>query len=437
MKLLEKQEEAVYYLKDDITTEILYGGAAGGGKSKIGVLWLIEMCQAYPGTRWLMAREVLKTLKETTLNTFFETSTELNIMDQWEYKEQKGLIQWNNGSQILLKELKHRPTDPNFDSLGSLEISGGFIDEVAQITFKAWQVVKSRVRYKLTEYNLTPKLLGTCNPSKNWAYKYFFRPDKKGDLPEYRAFVQSLPSDNPHLPESYITSLKQMDVITKERLLKGNWEYDDDKSTLISYDAIMNYWNGEHIKITGDEEMYLTIDVARKGKDKTVFRVWRGFICIKRYEMLVSKTTEVVEKARKIQSAFKIKNSNTIADEDGVGGGVVDQLGCKGFINNSSPIGLKGKTNYVNLKSQCTILMAQRIEAGGVVERCQDPSIMELVNEEMEQVKLKDIDKDGKVGVIPKEDIKALIGRSPDDWDSIMMREWFVIGQVKHRVFSN
>ena len=43
----------------------------------------------------------------------------------------------------------------------------------------------------------------------------------------------------------------------------------------------------------------------------------------------------------------------------------------------------------------------------------------------MEQIKLKDIDKDGKLGLMPKDKIKALIGRSPDDWDSIMMREYF------------
>jgi len=47
MKLLSKQEHAVHYLKDSETTEIIYGGAAGGGKSALGVLWLIESCQKY------------------------------------------------------------------------------------------------------------------------------------------------------------------------------------------------------------------------------------------------------------------------------------------------------------------------------------------------------------------------------------------------------
>jgi hypothetical protein len=475
MKLLPKQDNAVYFLKDDITTEIVFGGAAGGGKSALGCLWLIEMCQTYPGTRWLMAREVLKTLKETTLNTFFEESTKLKINDQWEYKEQKGIIQWNNGSQIILKELKFKPTDREFDALGSLEITGGFIDEIAQIVLKAWTVSKSRIRYKLKDFchicacekkttllesiqqdgvvipekwlcsnghetrGLTPKLLGTCNPSKNWVYKLFYGPQKKKEIAEFRAFIQSLPKDNPYLPKSYIDTLDNMDEKSRRRLRDGDWEYDDDKSALISYDAILDYWNGEHIQVQLDpkgieiDKRYLTIDVARKGKDKTIFRVWKGWICVKRYEMKISSIPQIIEKAITIQKAFKIKNSLTIADEDGVGGGVVDGLRCKGFINNSSPL---NKENYENLKSQCSIRMANRIERREVVELCDDPEVIEMTSEEMEQIKYKDLDKDGKQGVVPKETIKALIGRSPDDWDSIMMREWFDLYIVEHKIFT-
>jgi len=432
MKLLPKQENAVYYLKDKVTTEILYGGAAGGGKSKLGCLWLIEMCQTYEGTRWVMAREVLKALKETTLNTFFETSAELGINDQWEYKQQSGVIQWNNGSQILLKELKAKPTDPNFDSLGSLEITGAFVDETAQIVLKAWTVLKSRIRYKLKEYDLTPKILGSCNPSKNWNYKLFYKAKKNGDIASYRAFIQSLPSDNPHLPESYLNTLDQMDLVSRKRLRDGDWEYDDDKATIISYDAIMDYWNPKHIEKL--DETYLTIDVARKGKDKTVFRVWKGWLCVKRYEMKVSTVPEIIAKAHAIQSAFKITNSNTIADEDGVGGGVVDGLRCNGFINGSRPIydanTTDGDINYTNLKNQCSIRMAKRIEDRTVGELCNEPEVIETTSEEMEQIKYSDLDKDGKQSVLGKDKIKALIGRSPDDWDSIMMREWFTLRTV-------
>ena len=98
MKLLDKQENAVYYLKDNTTKELLYGGAAGGGKSALGCLWLIESCQKYPGSRWLMGRAKLKTLKETTLNTFFELASILEITNQFTYNSQSNIIYWNIGS---------------------------------------------------------------------------------------------------------------------------------------------------------------------------------------------------------------------------------------------------------------------------------------------------------------------------------------------------
>jgi phage terminase large subunit len=96
MKLLSKQENAIYYLKDNETQELLYGGAAGGGKSALGCLWLIENCQNYPKTRWLMGRSKLKTLKETTLNTFFELTSNLGIGSQFKFNSQSNIIYWNN-----------------------------------------------------------------------------------------------------------------------------------------------------------------------------------------------------------------------------------------------------------------------------------------------------------------------------------------------------
>ena len=38
------QKKAIKYLFDDSTRDVLFGGAAGGGKSWVGVAWLIIMC---------------------------------------------------------------------------------------------------------------------------------------------------------------------------------------------------------------------------------------------------------------------------------------------------------------------------------------------------------------------------------------------------------
>ena len=427
MKLLPKQEHAVYYLKDKETKEVLYGGAAGGGKSALGCLWLIEMCQNYEGSRWLMGRSKLKALKETTLNTFFELTSLLGIGDQFKYNAQSNIIKWNNGSEILLKDLFLYPSDPNFDSLGSLEICGAFIDECNQVVHKAWQIVLSRCRYKLNEFDLIPKVLGSCNPAKNWTYKIFYKPSKTNELKTGKQFIQALPTDNPHLPPSYLESLLGLDNNSKQRLYYGNWEYDNDPATLIDYDSIIDYFNPVHL--TKDGDRFITVDVARKGKDKSVIRVWFGWVCVERTEIAKNTITGLRDIVIEKQNKYGVSRSNTVADEDGVGGGLVDMLKCKGFVNNSKA--LNGE-NYDNLKNQCSHKMAKKIVLKQVGEVCNEKQIQDLISEEMEAVKLTDIDKDGKIKLLPKDKVKELIGRSPDDWDCIMMRYYFELKPKKY-----
>ncbi len=41
MKLNLKQTQAIDFLEDNVTNEVEYGGAAGGGKSVLGCYWLL------------------------------------------------------------------------------------------------------------------------------------------------------------------------------------------------------------------------------------------------------------------------------------------------------------------------------------------------------------------------------------------------------------
>lgn len=417
MRLLPKQENAVYYLKDDVTEELLYGGAAGGGKSALGCLWLIECCQIYPGSRWVMGRSKLKTLKETTLVTFFELVSSLGVHDDFHYNDNKGLITYKpNGSTILLKDLFLYPSDPNFDSLGSLEITGAFIDECNQIVYKAWQVLKSRIRYKLKEFGLIPKMLGSCNPAKNYVYTNFYKPAKDKTLAVYRKFIQALPTDNPHLHPTYLQSLLRLDKNSKERLYYGNWEYDDDPTALMNIDAINNIFTNTFVN---SGKKYIIADIARFGDDSTIIGVWDGLRLIKVVRLNKKSTTWVASEIRNLMELFSVPLSNVLVDEDGVGGGVVDQLGCKGFVNNSSP--LFGE-NFENLKTQCSYKLAELVNSSQIYVSVNDLDIIANLIEELEQVKQKDMDKDGKKKIVPKDKIKEILGRSPDICDMVMMR---------------
>ncbi len=427
MNLIPKQEHAVYYLKDSETKELIYGGAAGGGKSALGVLWLIEQCQTYPGTRWLMGRSKLKALKETTLNTFFELTTKLKIANQFNFNAQSGIIYWNNGSEILLKDLYLYPSDPNFDSLGSLEITGAFIDECNQVTYKAWQIVKSRIRYKIKELGISPKLLGTCNPSKNWVYAQFYLKDKNKTIDKDKKFIQALPKDNPHLPQSYLESLLSLDENSKQRLYYGNWEYDNDPAKLIDYEKIQNIFTNDFVP---SGEAFISADIARFGSDKMVINVWQGFRVVEIYTLSKSSITETAQAIKDLAGKWKVPVTNIIADEDGVGGGVVDILRCKGFVNNSKPLPVENQiVQYQNLKTQCYFKLAEMIQNGEIFVNCTDGTIIDEMSKELEQVKRDKIDSDGKLCLLSKEKVKESIGRSPDYSDALMMRMYFCFKQ--------
>ena len=424
-----KQAEALDILEDKETTELLFGGGAGGAKSTLLCAWLIKSSLKYPGTRWLMGRAILKTLKESTLLTFMQLCSKwgLKAGEDFNYRPIDGVIEWFNGSAIYLKDLRFYPQDPEFDELGSTEYTGAGIDECSQVSAKAKDIVMSRIRYKLEDNHLMPKLLLVSNPNKNFLYYDYYKPWKEGTLTKYRKFVQALATDNPYISPHYIESLKKLDKNSMERLLNGNWEYDDDPSRLIEYDAISDMFTRAGERTT---DKFLSVDVARFGMDRTTIFTWEGLF-IKRIQEFKGYSTEQVEREiEKERAAENIARSHTVIDEDGVGGGVVDHLpGVKGFVNNSRAIETNGKkANYANLKSQCYFTLADIINAGriGITQGISAKMKQEL-QEELEQVKRKDADKDGPLAIIEKQEVKRVLGRSPDLSDGMAMRMIFEI----------
>jgi phage terminase large subunit len=429
-KTFDKQRQALRRLRDSTTNEVLYGGGARGGKSYLGCGWITIECLEKAGSKWLIGREELTKLKDTTLLTFFMVAKEMGIKKFFDFNAQSLTVQFNNGSMVFFRELKYVPSDPEFDRLGSYDLTGSFIDESQQIHKKAVNVLRGRYSVLSGEgWQTIPKSLYTCNPAKNWIYEDFVRPEIEKTLPNDKVFIKSLAMDNPYVSQDYIENLKKSDKITVERLLYGNFEYDDDPSALIDYDKIIDCFTNAYIP-TGTKR--LTVDVARFGSDKTVIALWDGWrVKILSYKGL--SVSETAAKVKEFQNNYHVSNSNTIADEDGVGGGVVDILGCKGFVNNSralpNPITFEDD-NYYNLKSQCYYRLAERINKGELFIDCEEPGMKKDIIQELEQVKQHNMDKDGKKQVLPKDKIKELIGRSPDFADTLMMREWFELAPV-------
>jgi hypothetical protein len=400
----------------------MFGGGAGGGKSLLGCYWIIKNCFKYPGSRWLIGRSKLKTLKETTLVTFFDVLNKQEIpLELYNYNTIASHINFYNGSQVLLKDLFLYPSDPDYDELGSLEITGAFIDECSQVTLKAKNIVKSRIRYKLDDYGVIPKLLMTTNPSKGWPYNEFYKANTENKIPEHRKFVQALHYENPFLSPHYSVNLDSLDKVSRARLKLGDWDYDSDPSMLINYNSIVDTFSNTFVT---SGKKYITADIARFGDDKTVIGKWDGMRCEEIKVLKTSSIPDSVNAINVIRDKYQIPLSQIIVDEQGVGGGVKDVLRCMGFIANQHPFPMSGNKNYNNLKSQCFFKLAEMINTNKVYINC-DTLIQDTITEELEVVKSETLDKDSKMAVISKDKMKETLGRSPDFADMLMMRMYF------------
>jgi phage terminase large subunit len=462
MHLTKKQTLALDYLQDDHTTELLYGGAAGGGKSALGCYWQLKKRLKYAGSRGLIARSELKNLRQTTLNTFFQIASIQGLLPNvhFNYNSNASSIKFFNDSEIILRELYYYPSDPYFTSLGSLEITDAFIDEGGEISDQAYNIVISRIRYNLDKYcnvcgdthkkkilerdeddqpklwlctndhitsGLMPKLLTTCNPSKNFLYGKFYKPNKENELPDYRKFLQVLPTENKYLPKSYIENLDRLDPISRQRLKSGNWEYEDSLNQLMGYDNILNIFSNF---LAPSGEKFISCDVARFGRDKTIIILWNGWRA-RIFPYKGKSTMEVAQLISDMMQEYNVSLSNVIVDEDGVGGGVVDKLMCRGFINNSKAIPSgKDNTNYSNLKTQCYFLLSEIVNKGELYVDEQNPMIRSEIIAELELVRSEDSTSEGKKRIMTKDEIKEILGRSPDYADALMLRCWFSIRPV-------
>ena len=152
--------------------------------------------------------------------------------------------------------------------------------------------------------------------------------------------------------------------------------------------------------------------------------MWDGWVIIDYKCFAISKTTDIQQYITRCQKKYRIPRYRCLADEDGVGGGVVDNCDIEGFVNNSSP--LDGE-NYQNLQAQCGYKLAEHINASdvGVEDGLLSYEEQEEITNELEQLQTWKSDSDGRLMLKPKAEIKLDIGRSPDWRDVFLMRAWF------------
>jgi phage terminase large subunit len=294
-----KQLEAAEYWVDDETEELVYGGAKYGGKSYLGASMIFGDALIYPDTHYFIAREELNDLRKFTIPTINEVFKNwgLNINDYATYSGQDNFYRLTNGSLVYLIACKEIPSDLLYERFGSMQMTRGWIEEGGQIKEAAKRNLALSIgRWKNDKYKLKKKLLITCNPKKGWLKREYVEPWKSGTLPPSKKFIQAFATDNKHGDKDYIKSLsEEKDIVTRQRLWEGNWDYDDDLGALMKWDNIRDLFTNNIVK---DGQNYLIVDVARYGRDKTVFNFFEGLESVKRESFSEQGTDKTIQLIR-------------------------------------------------------------------------------------------------------------------------------------------
>ncbi len=419
-----------------------YWWAAWWGKTILAAMWISMMCKKYPWVRYWVFRRFITDCLDTTFKSFTKALHILGLLeaenidvlkknpDKYDFCVRNGWkeIVFSNWSEIWFRWLQDKPTDVHFTKIWWLELTGAFVDESNECPDQWVSVLKKRVwRHMNSEYKIPRKVLCTFNPDKWWVYRTFYTPFKQWRELEWIMFIPALPTDNPYLTQEYLDELKnEKNEVIKQRLYYWNFDYDDTPWRLFEYDDINNLWTNNLMWW----EQYISIDVARKWKDKTVIYIWEGFDIVKVIQEPKSDISVLSERVKWLMREWEIPRSKVIADEDWVWWWLVDNLKCQWFINNAAPRQVKRPTlstrrNFQNLKTQCYFELAKHIKKISL----RDETIKESLIEELDVIVQIDLDDDTKIKIISKEDIKDKLWRSPDYSDAMMMRMYY---EIKH-----
>lgn len=160
----------------------------------------------------------------------------------------------------------------------------------------------------------------------------------------------------------------------------------------------------------------IAVDVARFGDDETVICVKHGGH-VRILEIVQGKDTVFVT-ARVAAHAGRYKVAEIVVDDDGVGGGVTDQLRAKGLTVH--PFRGAGRPHepddYPNARSELWFTMADEI---GDIDLDEDEQLAADLSAPTYKLDVR-----GRRVVEPKAETKKRLGRSPDRADAALMTLW-------------
>ncbi len=206
--------------------DVLYGGAAGGGKSYAMLIDPLRYAHR-AAHRGLILRRSMPELRE-----LIDKSRELypRAFPGCKYREVEKLWNFPSGAKIEFGFLERDADVYRYQGQAYSWI--GF-DEITHLpTEFGWNYLASRLR--TTDPDIVPYMRCTANPGgvgAHWVKKRYILPSEpnesfRGEDGLTRKFIPARLDDNPYLAEDgrYEEMLKALPAIQRKQLLEGNWE---------------------------------------------------------------------------------------------------------------------------------------------------------------------------------------------------------------------
>lgn len=209
---------------DSAASEVLFGGAAGGGKSYAQVIDALIYALTYKGSKQLILRRTLPELNKSIIRTHLE----IYPKSLYKYSASNHSGKFFNGSII---DFGYCDSENDVYKYQSAEYDVIRFDELTHFTRQMYIYLLSRVRGA----NSYPKQVkSSANPGgvgHTWVKERFIDigpPGKvyKGEHGD-RVFIPSLVTDNSFLLKAdpnYIKRLQNLDEKDRKALLYGDWD---------------------------------------------------------------------------------------------------------------------------------------------------------------------------------------------------------------------
>lgn len=197
--------------------EILYGGAAGGGKSFALLMAALQYAEV-PGYHALIVRKTFAQLSKA--ESLIPLAQEwLNSTDaQW--NEQKSRWTFPSGATLEFGHMENKTARYNYQGAAYHFIGW---DELTQQESVDYRYVSFSRRRRSTRINVPVRVRATANPGgigHEWVHQRFMvesSPD--------RLFIPAGLDDNEHLDrEEYLKALSELDPVERAQLLHGDWD---------------------------------------------------------------------------------------------------------------------------------------------------------------------------------------------------------------------